>query len=239
MFKNIIEWISRIDWFNYNIDAQNFLKQLLPVFILYFIVFITYVISIVVLYRNKLINNVFIAHNLKPTPEENYNEKDKIHYHNQDLIDKFFDIKHTNIIKQIGDKWAGRKYLFIPNDKLNTVNRINRKQIAIKYSGHSTNTFIYPSKAKLNDWKKKRLRKNRLINLNGTFIMGHVLTKTLHLTAMIITGPTKDEDGVIIDYMFDNGNTTRVLVDNDIFLSDIEVLFNVYFINNCEMFELK
>jgi len=219
-------------WENFN--SPSLLTSWIPFIIIIAVVFVVFSINYGFLFRGKLMDKILTVHGFKENLDNPYNET---HFHNSDTLEGNFKFK--SMIHKKGFTWVGKKYLLIPNDKLNTLT-IKRRKLTVWYKGYSSKGIVYNVKKIEKGWIKRKLSKKKIVNYNGTFIVGNLMVKTANLSSLRID--SRGNDGFTLTYLFDNGSQRIMKISLAEFFDSMlhnKIPYNAAFLNQCEVIELR
>lgn len=226
-----LEWLRQMIEEFMNINMQLWL----PFIIIMTFIFFGLIINYIMVYNSPLITKTLVTHGFISEENAKGQKKDN-HFHNTDTVDSYYDIERA--WPEDEDDWIGKHFLFIPNNKINTLEKKFNKLI-IWYNGYISSGVEYRVKNLPKGWYKRVLGKKNVRNYNGSFIISNLMVKTLNLTSLSING--REKERFILTYLFDNGSKFVQELSHADFINDMvyrKFPYNKAFLKTCEMIEL-
>lgn len=205
----------------------------LPVIVFFSVIFILSLFRYNRILKSKIIQRVFIAHNIYEGDET----KIKPHFHNTDRPEGEFNIA-KKIVSDSFD-WSNRRYLFVYPEKLCTFDTVG-DTLTLQYNAHYNMGETYKFKSVPNHWPRIKTSKRKIEEYNGTFVMLDTMVRTINLKSLLIDNKTGDMFDLTFNYT--NGISDIISVTTEDFYEDITSStspYNMAYLNDCMVFELK
>lgn len=194
--------------------------------------------------NSRMMNKIMWVHDFfqMESTDENIilSRKDKLHFHNTDTIEGYFNTKHK-YNKEIKDlyryNWKGKKTLIVPNKKMVTFNK-KGKEVDIYFNNKNEYSFFrYNIKINGKHLIRRRITKEQVEDYGGSFILGNILVKYEN-TNFIEIDCESDPNIYQIRIGFTDGGLFTFDFTKELFAKEMITTPNMVFLYNCDVLEL-